>query len=624
MKKLFCILMCIVLVCSAIVSFGAVTVNEAELSATSGSCGDALNWTYDESTKTLTVSGEGAMDDYDAKTSPWAKNNFSLEKIVIEEGVTTIGDSAFKNYMRIRDISLPGTLTSIGESAFNSCEFDEITIPDSVTIIGAMAFGYCYNLQSITLPASVLVVETCAFQECENLTEVYVLNTNCDIYEHTSTFYKYATIYSAEGSTAQAYAQQYNRNFVAIDIEVETEDPSGSCGESLQWSYNEGTATLTISGSGDMTDYDYDTNPAPWCVYPVENVVIEQGVTSIGSSAFNELTTLTSVSISDGVTSIGGNAFRECDGIKSIKLPSSVTELGEYAFSGCRALESFTFPHGVTTLPECVLGACHSLKEINIPSGVTSIDKLAFNGCMEIEQITVDSDNPVFDSRNDCNAIIETATDTLYLGCKSTVIDSTVTAIGEKAFCIDLGPTDITIPGNVKTIGNSAFRSSITNVTIEEGVEIIGDYAFSMIHNIKTLTLPESVKYIGNGAFGMSTMEKLTILNDKCEIYNHSYTLPSSTIVTPFTICGLENSTAQQYAKKYNRNFEVYVPAESVLGDADLDGILSIIDATTIQRYLAKLTTLTNKQSELADVDKDGVVTILDATKIQRILAELE
>lgn len=622
MKKLFCILLCVMLLISSAVSFGAVTCDESSLGATSGSCGDNLTWSYDEPSKTLTISGTGAMYSYEDDDTPWESNDFSIKRVVVEEGVTTIGDYAFCDYMGISEISLPSTLVSIGDSAFYCCEsLADIVIPDGVTIIGSQAFGYCWNLESITLPASVLVVERCAFAECENLTEIFVLNKNCDIYDHNETFYKNATIYSAEGSTAQAYAQQYNRNFVAI--EIATEDPSGSCGDDLQWSYNEDTKTLTISGSGDMTDYDYNTYVAPWCVYPIENVVIEQGVTSIGSSAFNELSTLTSVSIADGVTCIGANAFRECDNLKSIELPSSVTTLCEYAFSGCRALESFTIPQGVTTLPECVLGACVSLKEINIPSGVTDIDILAFNGCLTIERLTVDEENTVFDSRNNCNAIIDTAADTLVLGCKSTVIDNTVTSIGERAFHMDHGPIDITIPGNVKSIGDSAFSNliSTTNVTIEEGVETIGAYAFSMTQNIKALTLPKSVKYIGNGAFGMSSIEKLTILNPGCEIYDHSYTLPNLAFIT---ICGFEDSTAQLYAEKYNRKFEIYVPTEFEVGDVDLDGTLSILDATLTQRYLAMLDSLTDKQMTLADVDGDGKVSVIDATKIQRILAKLE
>lgn len=404
---------------------------------------------------------------------------------------------------------------------------------------------------------------------------------------------------------------------------INTAYMGNSCGENLQWSYNEDTETLTISGSGDMTDFGINSNPAPWRVYPVENVVIEQGVTSIGASAFEMLTTLTSVSIPDGVTSIGAYAFSECENIKSIELPSSVTTLGEGAFRGCMALEKFTIPQGVTTLPWFVLGGCYSLKEIHIPASVIDFDIMAFSSCMEIERLTVDSENPVFDSRNNCNAIVETATDTLVLGCKGTVIDSTVTAIGERAFNIDFGPADLIIPGNVKTIGDSAFSNSnrLTNVTIEEGVETIGEFAFSMTQNIKTLTLPKSVKYIGDSAFGFSTIEKLTILNNACEIYDNSYTLPNSMVIT---ICGFEGSTAQMYAQKYNRNFEIYVPTEYECGDVDMDGVMSILDATKIQRHLASLDTLTDEQKDLADIDNDTKISIMDATKIQRILAMLE
>lgn len=405
---------------------------------------------------------------------------------------------------------------------------------------------------------------------------------------------------------------------------ISTAYMGNSCGENLQWSYNEDTETLTISGSGDMTDYDRDKNPAPWSQYYISNVVINEGLKSIGSSAFSRLSMLESISIPDGITSIGIEAFWECDSIKSINLPSSVTEFGEDAFSGCRALESFTIPQGVTTLPMGVLGACHSLKEINIPSSVTSIDIRAFSGSVNINKITVDSENPVFDSRNNCNAVVETATDTLYIGCDSTVIDSTLTSIGEEAFNVGFGPSDVTIPGNIKTIGEGAFSGNrITSLTIEEGVETIEAFAFTMNEGIRTVTLPKSVKYIGNAAFAISA-ETFVILNPDCEIYDHPYTLPRPTIVTTSTIYGFEGSTAQMYAQKYNRDFEIYVPTEYECGDVDMDGVLSILDATKIQRHLASLDTLTDEQKDLADIDNDTKISIMDATKIQRILAMLE
>ena len=213
-------------------------------------------------------------------------------------------------------------------------------------------------------------------------------------------------------------------------------------------------------------------------------------VTAIGEGVFNNCESLTSVSIGDGVVTIGAWAFAEC-GLTSVTIPNSVTNLGGGAFEGCESLTSVSIGNGVTAIEEYVFGGCSSLASINIGSGVTTIDESAFSGCNAITSIVIDTDNPKYDSRNNCNAIIETATNTLVQGFASTVIPDGVTTIGDAAFLNCNGLTSFTIPNSVTTIGNWAFQgcNGLTSITIPNSVATIGYSPFYGCDNLKTVSL---------------------------------------------------------------------------------------------------------------------------------------
>ena len=209
------------------------------------------------------------------------------------------------------------------------------------------------------------------------------------------------------------------------------------------------------------------------------------------------------IKFASDLTSIGDNAFHSCSGLTSVTIGNSVTSIGEYAFDGCTSLTSVTIPNSVTSIGVEAFYNCESLTSITIPNSVTSIGSNAFKLCSGLVSIIVKNGNNTFDSRNNCNAIIETSTNIIVFGCKNTTIPNNVTSIGGNAFYGCTGLTSITIPDSVTSIGDNAFHScrGLTSITIPDSVTSIGKYAFFNCTSFTSITIPDSVTSIGDNAF---------------------------------------------------------------------------------------------------------------------------
>lgn len=249
----------------------------------------------------------------------------------------------------------------------------------------------------------------------------------------------------------------------------------------VRWTYVEATQTLTISGKGQM-NYYHGYNGAPW--YPYRNkittAIIEDGVTNVGFYAFYQCSNLNSITIPNSVESIGEAAFCGCSNLTSITIPNSVTGIENSAFLNCSGLTSITIPNSVTSIQWNVFEGCSGLTSITIPNNVTSIGGDLFPGCSGLTSIIVEPGNTKYDSRDNCNAIIETETNTLISGCNKTIIPYGVTKIDGFAF---------------------SGRSALTSITIPNSVTSIGDYAFANCSGLTSITIPNSVKSIGQKAF---------------------------------------------------------------------------------------------------------------------------
>ena len=227
----------------------------------------------------------------------------------------------------------------------------------------------------------------------------------------------------------------------------------------------------------------------------ITNLVIPEDVTSIGDYAFCGCSGLTSVTIPNGVISIGYSAFNGCSGLTSATISKGITSIEDYTFSGCSGLTSITIPNRVTNIGKYAFYGCSGLTSITIPNRVTSIGESAFSDCSGLTEIIVSESNSVYDSRNNCNAIIETATNKLVRGCVNSVIPEDVTSIGKYAFCGCTGLTDIDIPDCITVIESGVFKdcSSLKSVTIPKNVATIEYNAFYGCSELTSIYLENGI-----------------------------------------------------------------------------------------------------------------------------------
>ena len=281
------------------------------LFAQSGHCGavgDGTNLTWSISDKVLTISGTGDMAD----SAPWQIYSQSIEGVIIDKAVTSIGSGAFSGCSSLTSITIPDAVTSIGESAFFGCSsLTSIIIPDGVTSIESNAFGHCSSLTSIIIPDGVTSIESNAFSNCSGLTSITIPAGVTSIGE--SAFY---------GCTSLAS--------IIIPADVT------SIGE---FAFAECSSLVSI--------------------------IIPNRVSSIERAAFSDCSSLANITIPDGVTSIGESAFWGCSSLTSIIIPNSVTSIGSGAFRGCSSLTSVTIPTGITSLGSTFYD-CNSLTTINV------------------------------------------------------------------------------------------------------------------------------------------------------------------------------------------------------------------------------------------------------------------
>ena len=472
-------------------------------------------WTAED--RTLRISGSGSMRDWTTSSGSsmsWQDTLYAneIEKVVIEKGITNIGDHAFDYCTDLESITIPEGITSIGSFAFSGCSnLVNITIPEGVTEIGWYAFSGCSSLVSITIPDSVTSMEDDVFSGCSSLV--------CITIPESVTSIEYGT-FEGCSSLESINVNENNKYYVSEN--------------GILFNKNKTKIIKYPAGKKDMKEYTIPDDVTVIGEYAfsgcnnLENINISNNVTKIDNYAFKECSSLTNIHIPEGITYIGAETFAGCSSLKTIKIPNSITHILIGAFKDCINLASINIPDSVTRMGEEVFRGCNSLESIDIPDGISSIGEYLFFGCSNLESITIPE------------------------GVKS---------IGSSAFYGCKNLKNITIPEGVKSIGSSAFNrcSSLESITIPEGITNIEVWTFNECNNLKKVELPESIISIGQLAFsGCNNLENIIIPANVTTIENYAFSGCDSlkTINIPEGVTNIDRDT-------FSNNTIIYTIADS-------------------------------------------------------------
>ncbi len=450
--------------------------------------------------------------------------------------------------------TIPYGVEKISSHAYYGNNLTSVVIPNSVREIGYESFAFCSKLKNIEIPNSVTSIGSSAFSYSPNVEVIkvhirkpFALSDRCFTGFSSYAVKENATLYVPFG-TKSLYEQTDGwKDFKNIvEMEMDSDTPidfadaevkricveNWDTNEDGELSYEEAAAVTdlgtvfksnrTITSFNELA-YFTNLNEIPseafyYCL-ALQSVVFPEECTSIGNSSFYSCEKLQSINIPSAVSSIGSAAFGSCNdlatitvsleneiydsrnncnaiihtgtntliaGCKNTVIPNDIVSIGEFAFRGVTGLNEITIPHSVASIERFAFIGCN-LASLIIPSSVTSITDYTFSGDT-MTSIVVEDDNPVYDSREGCNAIIETATNTLVLGCQTTRIPSSIKKIGHYSFISVKTLTELVIPEGVSSVGSDAFAySSLTMISLPKTLGTIGNYAFYGCNNLLTI-----------------------------------------------------------------------------------------------------------------------------------------
>ena len=604
------------------------------------------------------------------------RNCTALKSVTLPITLTEIGNSMFENCSSLINVNFPSDnqIETIGADAFKNCALlSEVILPEKLRLIEARAFQNCTSLSEIILPENLEKIVSQAFEDCTNLTDITIYDKVTSI--STSAFNnipkEQLTIHGIAGSYANTFATTNGYAFEVVQTgddlittylqakidEAKGLDPALYTKESYanlltaiayaeqvleeateQTQIDNEIAALQgvidaldpvvfryqeIAGGAEIAITGFN-NPGGAAEIPAE--IDGKPVTSIAEGAFEDVL-ITSVSIPAGVktienaafkscsqlqtavfaddsalVSIGDNAFESCQKLSGLQLPAGVTEIGRAAFNGCRALREITIPAGVTEIGDFTFGVCTSLREVNLPEGITTIGTSAFTGCAALTEI---------------------------------VLPNSVTTLGVRAFNNCQALAKVLAPASVETIAEDAFNLS-ENVTLYGYAETAAE-SFAQANEIPFVVLAESKEALAGKIDEAAAIAPDGITEDSYAALQQAIAAAQAVYDDPFAdqaavdeqvtllegaIDGLEDDVTDP--TQPTNPTEPPVTITYILGDVNEDGAVDLQDVLMIQKYQAKVLTLTGTQFLAADINADGLVNVDDALNIQKYLSKME
>ena len=543
----------------------------------SGTCGEDLTWTVDQSTGVLTISGKGNMDNYAYVTKygtladptitfrtgyqpPWYDYKDSITSIVVEEGVTCIGETAFMGLVNVKSMSLPSTLKELRRECFeNLISIEYIDLPDNIVSIGGFAFDCCLSLKKIDIPDSVVEMSGAVFLECraleevrlsENISELSATFSGCQSLKSVVVPESVKTIRLGTFTGCTALTSVVLPSGLSILPETNI---FGGCTSLPEVTLRSGCKNFTVVDgvlfSKDMTTlYTYPSSKKD------STYTVPDTVETIVSGAFSSTVYLTELTVPEGVTSCGSGVFSSGKVLRKLTLPDSLKEIGANTCCDCAQLTDVRLPSGLTAIPDNFIGSDTKITTLDLPESITSIGQKAFQGCSSF--------------------------------------------------------TDLCVPPNTTSIGQEAYSSS----------------------GIRQAVIPAAVSELPTDTFfRCSELNSITILDPDCVIYDsdrticNSYSYSDDKAAYNGIIYGFKDSTAQAYAEKYGYRFAA-LDDSFLKGDVNSDGVVDGSDATIILREYAQkgagaVSSLNVLQQAAADVNGDTVINGSDATMVLRYYA---